>query len=90
MMEAFDSLPSHPLKRSDVRRLRAHESVAQFISLEPRSVYLDGGLRRAVGLADETVVDLSFEDGAWKRTVLARDADRRDHLHETLGQLDED
>jgi hypothetical protein len=90
MMEAFDSLPSHPLKRSDVGRLRAHESVAQFISLEPQSVYLDGGLRRAVGLADETVVDLSFEDGAWKQTVLARGADKQDHLHETLGQIDED
>ena len=87
-MTVLDSLPSQPLKRGDIERLRAHETVGGFIELQSREYALqNGGLERAVALVEETVVGLSFEDGAWQRTVLAHDADDRDHLQEALGQL---
>lgn len=87
-METLDSLPSRPLKRSEVERLRTDETDG-FIELEPKQVYLDGGLRKAVALTDRTVVDLSFEDGAWTRRVLADDADSQRHVQEALKQLTE-
>ena len=84
----LDSLPSHPLKRETVERLRAHDTVSGFIELQSREYALqNGGLERAVALVEETVVGLSFEDGVWQQTVLARDADDQDHLQEALGQL---
>lgn len=88
-MEIFNSLPSRPLKRADIDRLRAHEAVDGFIELESRAHVYNGGLRKAVALIERTVVTLSFEDGAWKQTVLARDADDRHHIEEALGRLEQ-
>lgn len=86
----LDSLPSRPLERADIERLRADETVDGFIELESRKhIVQNGGLERAVALVENTVVSLTFEDGTWKRTVLARDADSRDHLAEALEQLGE-
>lgn len=46
--------------------------------LESRAtVTNNGGLKKAVALVEGTVVDLSFEDEAWKQTVLARDANKQ-------------
>jgi hypothetical protein len=85
----LDSLPSRPLKRGDIKHLRARDTVEGFIELESRVRVSNSGLRKAVALTDSTVVDLEFEDEAWQRTVLARDADNQDHVHEALGQLNE-
>ncbi|WP_049898413.1 hypothetical protein [Halococcus agarilyticus] len=88
-MELLDPLPSRPLKRADIERLRARTIVDGFIELASREhTVRNDGLERAVALADRTVIDLAFEDGAWKRTVLARDADSQRHLDEALEQLD--
>ncbi|EMA37701.1 hypothetical protein [Halococcus hamelinensis] len=88
-MEGFGSLPSHPLRRSEVERLRSDASVDGLIELEPKVVYRNGGLRKAVALTDRTVIDLAFRDGTWTQQVLARDADSRHHLREALKQLNE-
>lgn len=86
----LDSLPSHPLQRTDIERLRTHETVDGFIELEsPEHAFRNGGLREAVALTDGTIVGLSFEDDAWMQTVLARDANKQDHLEEALRQLDQ-
>ncbi|HET7322913.1 MAG TPA: hypothetical protein VFJ06_01125 [Halococcus sp.] len=89
VVDALNSLPSRPLKRADIERFRTHETVDGFIELESRAHVYNGGLKRAVALTERTVVNLVFEDGAWKQTVLARDADERDHLEEALGQLEQ-
>lgn len=88
-MTVLDSLPSQPLQQTDVEQIRAAETVDGFIELHSRTVYLNGGLQKVVALTDQTVVDLTFEDGKWNQTVLARDADNHDHLNEALRQLDE-
>ena len=85
----LDSLPSQPLKRADIERLRAHETVNGFIELESSAHVYNGGLRKAVALIEKTVINLVFEDEAWKQTVLARDADEQDQLKEALGQLEQ-
>lgn len=82
------SLPAHPLKREDIERLRTNETVDGFIELESRAHVANGGLKKAVALSDHTVVDLAFENGTWQQTVLARDADKQDHLKEALEQLE--
>lgn len=87
-MTVLDSLPSRPLKRGDIKQFRARETVDGFIELESRIHVANGGLRNAVALIGSTVVDLSFEDETWQQTVLARDADRHDHVTKALGQLD--
>lgn len=85
----LDSLPSRPLKRDEIEQLRAHETVTHLIELASREHTIrNGGLERAVALAERTVLDLSFEDGAWKQTVLARDADAQRHIEEALKQLE--
>ncbi len=89
-MEMLDSLPSRPLKRGEIERLRAHEAMTQLIELASREHTIrNGGLERAVALAERTVIDLSFEGGAWKQTVLARDADAQHHIEEALKQLEQ-
>ena len=88
VVDALNSLPSRPLKRADIDRLRTHETIGGFIELESRMHVANGGLRKAVALTDSTVVNLLFEEEAWQQTVLARDADSQDHLSEALGQLD--
>ncbi|HET7325605.1 MAG TPA: hypothetical protein VFJ06_14855 [Halococcus sp.] len=87
-MGPLDSLPCRPLAHSDVAQLRAHETVDEFIELEPERVYLNSGLKRAVALVERTVVGLSFEEGVWNKRVLARDADDQRLLDEALKQLD--
>ena len=96
-MTVLDSLPSRPLKRGDIEQLRARDTIDGFIALNLRDGFIalesrahvahNGGLRNAVALTDNTVVDLSFEDKAWQQTVLARDADNHDHITEALEQL---
>lgn len=88
-METFDSLPSRPLRRTEVRRLRATDSVDGLIELGSGRVYWNGGLHEAVALTGGRVIDLSFEEGTWKQTVLARDADQQRHVREALKQLPE-
>ena len=84
----LNSLPSRPLKRENIEQLRAHDTVGGFIELQSHEYALqNGGLERAVALVEETVIGLSFEDGVWQQTVLARDADDQNHLEEALGQL---
>jgi hypothetical protein len=84
---ALESLPSRPLKRGDIKQLRTRAAVDGFIELESRAHVATGGLRKAVALTEHTVVDLAFEDGTWRQTVLARDADKHDHVTEALEQL---
>jgi hypothetical protein len=86
-VEILNSLPSRPLKRVDIERLRTHDTIDGFIELESRAHVANGGLRKAVALTDSTVVNLSFEDEAWQQTVLARNADNHDHINEALAQL---
>lgn len=86
-MTVFESLPSRPLKRGDINQLRARETVEGLIELESRVHVANGGLRKAVALTDSMVVNLSFEDEAWQQTILARDADKHDHINEALAQL---
>jgi hypothetical protein len=90
-VERLNSLPSYPLKRRDIVRLRAQESVDGFIELESRAQVLrNGGLGRAVVLIEGTVIALSFEEEDWKQTVLARDADGHQHITETLDYIGSD
>lgn len=88
-MEKFNSLPSRPLRRADVQRLRAHESVDGFIELGSTKIRRNERLHEAVALTEGTVIDLSFKKGAWKQTILARNADKQRHLRETLKLLPE-
>ena len=84
----LDLLPSHPLSRAEIRHLRTHDSIDEFIELvSPAHVVLNGGLRRATALREGTVIALSFEDGEWMQTVLANDADKQTHVAETLKYL---
>lgn len=87
VVDALNSLPSRPLKRADIERLRTHDTIDGFIELESRVHVANGGLRKAVALTDSTVVNLSFEDEAWQQMVLARDADNQAHVNEALAQL---
>lgn len=88
-MKPLESLPDRPLGLSDVTQLRNDGTVDGFIELESRAhIVQNGGLERAVALVEGTVVGLVFENGAWTREVLARDADERRHLDEALDYLD--
>lgn len=85
----LDLLPSHPLSRAEIRRLRTHDSIEEFIELVPPThAVLNGGLDSATALQEGTVIALAFEDGEWTQTVLANGADKWGHITETLHYLE--
>lgn len=89
-MDVLETLPARPLAVADAERFRAHETVTQFTALgSPAYARRDGGVKRVVALIAGTIVDLTFEDGTWERTILAREADQRHHLEEALEQLEQ-
>ena len=88
-MAPVDALPSAPLTRADVAKIRAREDVTSFIVLGTTSIHArlsrrDTPATAAVALVDGVVCALEYDGTRWSREVLRRDAGRQDHLEAAL------
>ena len=86
------SIPSRPLERPDVDRIRARPDVESVISLgtaplDGRSSREPDATKRLVLLTGRTVSALEYDGADWSGEVLETDADRGDQLRCALDLL---
>lgn len=79
------SIPSRPLERPDVERIRARPDVESVItlgsaSLDDRPYHKSDPVEQLVVLAEATVFGFEYTDVGWSCEVVETGANRRDHL----------
>ena len=79
------TIPSRPLERSDIERIRDHPDVESAISLgtaslDDRPYHESDPVEQLVVLAEGTVFGFEYTELGWSCEIVETGATRRDHL----------
>ena len=89
------TLPSRPLTRTDMQRLRSHPDVRSLIALGSGSLYSHEADRhpsvsQAIVLSDRDALKIWYDGTGWSTEVLKTKASETDLLPLALNELDQD